>query len=201
MIVPRQASSPSRHPLADGETLRREIERLRRENDRLREQVSEQAGGAREKEKQLEEQRRQIADLERQLAAKQQNSKNSSKPSSSDGLAGQPRERGRCQGCSKRKPGGQPGHPGHHLALAPPEQVSEMRHVLPGQCGYCGERLPDQLEQAETIGEPRRHQVVKVPPVAAYIIEPNANGWFVRVAETARAPRCRRKCAGKPGPG
>src|ERR671918_417019 len=74
-----------------------EIERLRDENEQLR--------------KQLEEQAKRIADLERQLALKQQNSTITSKPPSSDGLAGQQRERGR-RAKSRRRAGGQPGHPG-----------------------------------------------------------------------------------------
>jgi len=85
-----------------------EIERLRDENERLR--------------KQLEEQATRIADLERQLALKQQNSTSTSKPPSSDGLAGQPRTRGR-RVKSRRKPGGPPGHPGHHRALVSVERV------------------------------------------------------------------------------
>jgi hypothetical protein len=43
--------------------------------------------------KQLEEQQKKIADLERQLALRQQNSTTTSKPPSSDGLAGQQRVR------------------------------------------------------------------------------------------------------------
>jgi hypothetical protein len=73
-----------------------EIERLREENARLRQL--------------LEEYATRIADLERQLALQQQNSTLTSKPPSSDGLAGQPRMRGRRRK-SRRKPGGQPGHP------------------------------------------------------------------------------------------
>jgi hypothetical protein len=75
----------------------REIDRLRDENERLR--------------KQLEEQAKRIADLERQLALKQQNSTITSKPPSSDGLAGQQRTRGR-RLKSRRRAGGQPGSSG-----------------------------------------------------------------------------------------
>src|SRR3979411_147902 len=82
-----------------------EIERLKQENERLR--------------KQLEEQQKKIADLERQLALRQQNSTTTSKPPSSDGLAGQQRERGR-RTKSRRKPGGQPGHRGHRAHCFPP---------------------------------------------------------------------------------
>ena len=95
----------------------REIERLQRENDRLREQLDEQA--------------KRIADLERQLALRQQNSTTTSKPPSSDGLAGRQRLRGR-RVKSRRKAGGQPGHPGHHRELVPLERVDAVRRPRPG---------------------------------------------------------------------
>src|SRR6266699_1863962 len=65
----------------------------------------------------------QITDLERQLAMRKRNSTNSSKPPSSDGLAGEQRPRGR-KHKSQRKPGGQPGHPGHHRPLIPTAEVN-----------------------------------------------------------------------------
>lgn len=86
--------------------LAQENERLRRENERLREQLTDQA--------------KRIADLERKLALREQNSTTISKPPSSDGLAGHQRVRGR-RVKSRRRPGGQPGHPGHTRALVPPE--------------------------------------------------------------------------------
>jgi len=50
-------------------------------------QIGEQEKQIGEQEKQIGEQEKQIADLERQLALRKQNSTNSSKPPSSDGLA------------------------------------------------------------------------------------------------------------------
>jgi hypothetical protein len=47
-----------------------------------------------EAEKQISEAEKQIADLERKLALRLQNSVTSSKPPSSDGLAGEQRQRG-----------------------------------------------------------------------------------------------------------
>jgi transposase len=130
----------------------REIERLQRENERLREQLAEQT--------------KQIADLERKLALRDQNSTVTSKPPSSDGLAGRQRERGR-RIKSRRRPGGQPGHAGHHRALVPAERVDAIVDHVPKQCRRCARRLRDR----DTVGDPRRHQVTELPPITAYITE------------------------------
>jgi len=87
-------------------------ERLKRENDRLRREIAERDRQIAEQAKQIAEAEKRIADLERQLALRQQNSTTTSKPPSSDGLAGRQRARGP-RTKSRRKPGGQPGHPGH----------------------------------------------------------------------------------------
>jgi transposase len=129
-----------------------EIERLREENDRLR--------------KLLEEYAKRIADLERQLALKQQNSTITSKPPSSDGLAGHQRERGRREK-SRRKAGGQPGHPGRYRELVPLERVGAIVDLAPEACRHCARRL----HARHSIGEPRRHQVTELPPIAAHITE------------------------------
>ena len=124
---------------------------LRQENERLREQVE-----------------KQIADLERQLALRQQNSTTTSKPPSSDGLAGQQRMRGR-RTKSRRNPGGQPGHPGHSRPLVPPERVNAMVELFPGACRHCQHALP--ARSRTVVGEPRRHQVTELPPIEAHITE------------------------------
>src|SRR3989475_6402855 len=138
-----------------------EVERLRRENERLREKVDEQA-------KQIADAEKQIADLERQLALRQQNSTTTSKPPSSDGLAGQQRTRGR-RTKSRRKPGGQPGHPGHSRPLVPIERVNVMVAPFPDACRHCPQALPARSRQV--VGEPRRHQVTELPPIEAHITE------------------------------
>src|ERR1700730_17160606 len=129
-----------------------EIERLKQENERLR--------------KQLEEQQKKIADLERQLALRQQNSTTTSKPPSSDGLAGQQRVRGR-RAKSRRKAGGQPGHPGHHRAPVPLERVDTIIDLVPETCRQCARRL----HARHGVGDARRHQVTEVTAIAAPITE------------------------------
>jgi transposase len=136
-----------------------ELERLTRENERLREQLAQQA-------KALAEQAKLIADLRRQLAMRQQNSTTTSKPPSSDGLAGEPRVRGRRQK-SRRQRGGQPGHPGHWRRLAPADRVNHLVHLQPERCRHCQRRL----HAADDLGEPRRHQVTELPPIEAQITE------------------------------
>jgi transposase len=137
------------------------IAHLQRENARLREQLAEQA-------KQLAEQAKQIADLKRQLALRQQNSTTTSKPPSSDGLAGRQRDRGRRQK-SRRTVGGQPGHPGHCRPLVPPDRVNAVVEVFPATCGQCQCALPPAARA--TRREPRRHQVTELPPIEAHITE------------------------------
>jgi transposase len=161
----KQATT-SRHShahLPSREELQRQVERQQREIEKLREQVA-------DRDRQIADAEEQIADLERQLAARQKNSTNSSKPPSSDGLAGNSRQRGRRKK-SKRKPGGQEGHPGHHRPLASPEQVQEVRSVLPMECKHCGHSLPQQPEEMRTVGEVQCHQVTELPPIQPRIIE------------------------------
>jgi transposase len=186
-----RASGPRHRSTPDEEALRRENERLRQQVEQLRQQLKElaqqQAEHLADKEQELTDAGKKIADLERQLAMRLQNSTTSSKPPSSDGLAGEPRERGRRKK-SKRKPGGQPGHAGACRPLAPPERVDEVRPVLPIQCRQCGHGLPQRLKQAETSGLPRRHQVTELPPIRAHIIEYQCHGVICpECGETTRA--------------
>jgi len=151
----------SNHP--NREQLQRENERLQREVEDLRRKVA-------ERDQQIADAEKQIADLERQLALRKRNSTNSSKPPSSDGLAGEQRPRGR-KHKSKRKAGAQPGHAGHHRQLVAPAEVSTIEVVLPKQCRHCGGNLAQKPGKITTAGEPRRHQVTEVPPVKAHITE------------------------------
>jgi transposase len=172
LIPPHRASRPERRPAPSPRTLFRENERLLLEVERLRQQLAEKAEQVAEQGKQIADRDLQIEDLKRQLAARQRNSTNSSKPPSSDGLAGNPRPRGRQKGKkSRRRVGGQPGHRGSHRARASAERVDDVRPVLPEQCRHCGYALPQQVEDVVTTGEPHRHQVTEIPPIQARIIE------------------------------
>src|ERR671925_1438219 len=126
--------------------LRREFERLLEKFKKSSERIAELEKQVREKEKeladaqkkiteqqkQITEQEKQITDLERQLALRNRNSTNSSKPPSSDGLAGRQRRRCSPRKKSGRKPGGQPGHMGQERPLVDnPDRIEE---VLPAQC-------------------------------------------------------------------
>src|SRR5436853_2806403 len=164
--------------------LRQELERLlekvQKRSERIadlekeladaQKKIAEQEKQITEQEKQITEQEKQITDLERQLALRKRNSTNSSKPPSSDGLAGEPRLRGR-KHKGKRKPGGQPGHPGHHRPLVPLAEVGAIEVILPQHCGHCGKNLSQRPGQVTTDGEPRRHQVTELPPVKAHMTE------------------------------
>src|SRR5258706_11274904 len=91
-----------------------------------------------------------IASLQEQVAALQrenaelrarlgQNSRNSSRPPSSD-LPGTRRPPKRTP--SGRAPGGQPGHPGHQRVLLPLDRVDQVIRLVPAVCRHCGEVLP-----------------------------------------------------------
>jgi len=196
----QHSNQPSR------EQLQRENERLLRENEELRgkvaereEQIAEREKQIADAEKQIADAEKQIADLEQQLAGRKKNSTNSSKPPSSDGLAGEQRARGR-KHKSNRKPGGQPGHPGHHRALVPSAEINAIEVLLPKQCGHCGESLPDEPGKTTTQGEPRRHQVTEVPPVKAHVTEYQLpNVVCEQCGKTTRAP-LPEEIAGQSGP-
>ncbi len=100
-----------------------------------------------------------VADLKARLG---QNSRNSSKPPSSDppGMGERPKKPG-----TGRKPGGQPGHAKKERALLPLEQVSKVVELVPEQCGGCGEALQGRDES------PRRQQVVEMPPIIPEVTE------------------------------
>jgi transposase len=76
-----------------------------------------------------------VRQLEGQLAQANKNSSNSSKPPSSDITKPPPQSRGPA---TRRKIGGQAGHPRHERKPFPPEQVDEQQFHGLTQCPECG---------------------------------------------------------------
>lgn len=112
-----------------------------------------------EQQAQLLELRARVKELEAQVAL---NSRNSSKPPSSDSVTRPPRSLRQRSG---RKSGGQPGHPGKTLSL-----VAEPDHTAvhdPTHCAACGTGL------TEVAGEldPERRQVFDLPPLKLAVTE------------------------------
>jgi transposase len=70
---------------------------------------------------------------------------------------------------SKRKPGGQLGHPPHLKQLLPPERVNVTHRFVPEQCVHCRAALP--AEAAPGDPEPTRFQIIELPPVVAIVTE------------------------------
>lgn len=108
----------------------------------------------------ISELRAEVVDLRARLSA---NSRNSSRPPSSDGLAKPPAPKS-LRGRSGRKPGGQPGHEGSHLERV--EQPDGILLHVPARCGGCGSGLAD----GELVGEEAR-QVFDLPPVRLLVTE------------------------------
>ena len=102
------------------------------------------------------------AEVERLREQVNKNSRNSSKPPSSD--PPQVRKYPKREK-SGRQRGGQKGHAGKGRKLAPPERVSRVVASKPTSCQQCGALL---------LGEdpsPRRHQVSELPRVEPEVIE------------------------------
>lgn len=136
-----------------------------------------------------------IDTLSGQLAALQQtvvvlserlalNSRNSSKPPSSDGPGGGNRAQRRA---SARKRGAQKGHPGAWRELLPASEVDSVQRCTP----------PAQCECGGTVvvrGAPQRHQVFDLPPV----IKPVVDEYKLYAGCAPAAARCTRRCC-RPG--
>ena len=121
------------------------ISRLEKENAALRERVEE---------------------LERLLGV---NSRNSSRPPSSDGPNAPSRDgsSGSTQPAKRRrrKRGARKGHEPHLRELLPPEKVTKRIQFTPREC-ICGGRCLEPCDQ-----EPRRHQTVDIPPIVPDVTE------------------------------
>jgi transposase len=146
--------------------LERRIETLEKENAALREEnaaLREENAALREENAAL---RKRVGELEAQLG---QNSTNSHKPPSSDPPGTRPASKPTGQ-----RRGGQPGHEPHTRQRLPPEQVTRTTDVRPERCKQCGGL------HLSSVGEPRWHQVLDVPPQ-----RPDVHEWRLFGGECA----------------
>jgi transposase len=111
-----------------------------------------------------------IAELEKRIAALEArlgtNSTNSSLPPSANPL-GAPKPVRKKK--SKRKPGGQPGHPPRLKQLVPPERVNRVVPFVPTACEQCAAALPAEAGPGDP--EPTRFQNAELPPLLAFVTE------------------------------
>jgi transposase len=105
------------------------------------------------------------AKIEELTARLNQNSSNSSKPPSSDA----PWRKPPAKESTGRKPGGQPGHPGHSRIRLPPERLKKVVKFVPKACEDCQAPLPK--EPGPSDPPPTWHQVADLPPLVAEITE------------------------------
>ena len=109
------------------------------------------------------------------------NSRNSSKPPSSDGPGVKPHPKS-LRTSTGLKPGGQPGHVGHTLRLV--DDPNDVRVHAPSHCENCGQSL----EGVEATRVERR-QVVEIPPIKPVVIE--------HQAQTKLCPACKEETSGQ----
>ena len=106
-----------------------------------------------------------IAQVQELAARLDQHSGNSSRPPSTDPPSAPLRPKRPSRG--KRR-GAQPGHPGAHRALLPPEQVDDLHLHRPFCCPHCHADLPATLPEWAPA---ERRQIVDVPAVRPHITE------------------------------
>jgi transposase len=131
-----------------------------------------------EQQKVIVAQQKRIEELERRLGM---NSGNSSMPPSSD-LPGQEPSKPARPG-SKRKRGGQFGHPKRTRPLVPTAECDRVVHHRPAVCSGCGVNL------SGNDPNPRRHQVTELPVVKPIVTEHQIH--------TLQCPECGCRCRGQ----
>src|SRR5260370_26593066 len=140
-------------------TKEEELQALREENRTLKALVAELLP----LKEQLAQANARIKELEDTLA---RDSRTSSKPPSSDGLARLPRHSRRPSG---KRPGGQAGHPGHTLTMVePPDEVVRHRPEVCSQCGEDLSAVPGSLaERRQVLDVPQMHLLAQEHQIEA----------------------------------
>ena len=110
-------------------------------------------------EQKISELTQQVQDLKARL---DQNSSNSSRPPSTDPIGVKRRPPAPP---SRKRRGGQKGHPRKTRALVPPERVASVTDCKPKSCRRCGQALSGEDS------EPLRHQVAELPPIEPEVHE------------------------------
>jgi transposase len=117
-------------------------------------------------EQEIAELKQQVQTLTQQVhelrARLDQNSTNSSRPPSTDPIGVKRRPP---TPPSKKRRGGQKGHPRQMRALVPPERVASVTECKPTACRRCGHALSGEDS------EPLRHQVAELPPIEPEVHE------------------------------
>lgn len=174
--------------------LRREHEDLGKQQSEDKRRIADQQKKLAELEKELaersqeiREKEEQIADLEHQLAGHKKDSTNSSKPPSSDGPAAGKRFHPQ-RPKSKRRPGGQPGHPGKCRSLVPVEQVTLVVPMLPDSCKGCHREFTKKEKKAALQNNVLRHQVIELPEIKPEITEYQFGTIICCCGESNRIP-------------
>jgi transposase len=128
--------------------------------------------GCNERDARIAELERRLSELEARLKT---NATNSSTPPSANPLgADAPVKKKK----SKRKRGGQLGHPPHLKQLLPPERVTRTELIVPDICAGCRAPLP--REGGPNDPEPKRFQTVELPPIAVEVVEYQAHARTCR---------------------
>jgi transposase len=128
--------------------------------------------GCKRRDEEIAELKRRLAEIEARLNT---NSGNSSTPPSANPLGAKPPV---VKKKSKRERGAQPDHPPHLKQLLPPERVTRTEVIVPPTCADCGLALS--REAGPNDPEPKRFQVVELPPVVVEVIEYQAHGRTCR---------------------
>lgn len=122
------------------------------------------------------------ARIERLEEKLRESSQNSSRPPSAD----PPGERPQSKRLSTRKQGGQPGHEGTTRKLVAEAELDEVLEHWPERCSKCGHGFAP--EERQPAGDPHRHQVAELPPIAVRVTEHRAQALrCVQCGEATRA--------------